>query len=83
MPITTEQATVYRGGGRRWFTLRAAVKAEAIAIIKRRHPTEPDEPDVGGGWHWTNLPRADVLLRRMCRLTRAAHVSGAKDAGRG
>lgn len=34
--ISTEQATVYRGGGRRWFTLQAAQRAEARTIIKRR-----------------------------------------------
>ncbi|WP_019573308.1 hypothetical protein [Curvibacter lanceolatus] len=27
--ITTETATVYRGGGRRWFTKKAAIWAEA------------------------------------------------------
>lgn len=75
MAVTTEQATVYRGGGRRWFSLRAAIKAEAIAIIKRKHPSERFDPKCGGGWHWTELPRADVLFRRMFRLVRAAHIS--------
>lgn len=75
MSITRETATVYRGGGRRWFTLDAAVKAEAVRIIKAKYPTErayreyngnPGEP----GWHWSQLPRSDVLLRRVRALVR-------------
>ena len=32
--ITSEVATVYRGGGRRWFTRSAAINAEAKAKYK-------------------------------------------------
>lgn len=78
--VTTESATVYRGGNRRWLTLNAAVKAEAIKLIKKKYPTERphycdgyvEEP----GSHWSDLSRADVLLRRMCRLVRAAAELG-------
>jgi hypothetical protein len=78
MTVTTEAATVYRGGGRRWFSLKAAIKAEAVAIIKSKHPSEPSEPEVSyAGWHWTMLPRSDVLLRRMCRLVRASAIRSA------
>ena len=35
MAITSEPAAVYRGGGRRWFTLRAAARAEAKALIRK------------------------------------------------
>lgn len=35
MTISTEAAQVYRGGGRRFFTLKAAARAEAKALIKR------------------------------------------------
>ena len=80
MAITTEQATVYRGGGRRWFSLRAAVKAEAQTIIKAKHPSERPEYENGmcyyPGFHWRELPRSDVLLRRLCRLILAAHARG-------
>lgn len=31
MSVTTETATVFRGGGRRWFTKTSAVNAEAKA----------------------------------------------------
>lgn len=34
--VTKEIATVYYGGGRRWFTLDAACRAEAFRSLKRR-----------------------------------------------
>lgn len=34
--VRQEVATVYRGGGRRFFTRRAAERAEAKAIIRKR-----------------------------------------------
>ena len=73
MGVSVETATVYRGGGRRWLTRKAAVKAEAIAVIKAKHPTERGETDhsIGyhdPGWHWTELRRSDVLLRRVMRM---------------
>jgi ribonuclease D len=77
--VVAEQATVYRARSarRRFFTRKSAVRAEAIARIKSKHPTERDETDergqnIGGGFHWTSLPRADVLLRRVCRLVEAS-----------
>lgn len=78
--VTIETATVYRGGGRRWLTCKAACKAEAVAVIKRKHPTERNAIDsngqnIGGGWHWTNLPRSDVLLRRMMRLVQVQRAA--------
>ncbi len=36
MSVTTEQATVYRGGRRRWFSMKAAIRAEAKAIHRER-----------------------------------------------
>lgn len=36
MGVWTEDAIVFRGGGRRWFTRKAAERAEARAAIKRR-----------------------------------------------
>lgn len=74
--VSTETAKVYRGGGRRYLTLKAAIKAEATKRIKAKHPTERSEQDERGmttdpGWHWSELPRSDVLFRRMCRLVRA------------
>lgn len=72
MTILKETATVYRGGGRRYFSKSAAIRAEAMALIKAKHPTELPEYENGhliyGGWHCTSLPRFHVLLRRMIRL---------------
>jgi hypothetical protein len=71
MSVKASTTTVYKGGGRRWLTLDTAVKSEAKAIIKRKHPTEPFDSETGGGFYWRELPRSDVLLRRMCRLVMA------------
>jgi hypothetical protein len=72
--IRIETAPIYRGGGRRYLTKRAAIKAEAIAAIKKKHPTEQPEFENGhmiyAGFHCTSLPRFGVLLRRMMRLVR-------------
>lgn len=73
--ITAEQTTVYRAptAGRRFLTKSAAIHAEAVAIIKRKHPTEEgawDERDADPGFHWTMMPRHEVLLRRMKRLVK-------------
>lgn len=35
MSITTETATVFRGGGRRWFTKKSAINAEAKAAYNK------------------------------------------------
>ena len=72
MTVRAETATVWRGGRRRYLTKRAAIRAEAMAIIKEKYPSERPEYEQGhmiyGGFHCTSLPRFDVLLRRMIRL---------------
>lgn len=72
MPIKPVVRTVYLAPtkGRHYMAKAAAIKAEARALILQRHPSEPPEHDVGmNGWIWQyDLPRADVLLRRVCRL---------------
>jgi hypothetical protein len=73
--VTIEHAAVYRGGGRRWLTKNAALKAEAVAIIKRKYPTEHFNWETGNSFSWRDLPRSDVLLRRMVRLV-AKDVAG-------
>lgn len=42
--IAAEQATVYRGGGRRWFTRKAAERAEARKAWKTRCECEEGNP---------------------------------------
>ena len=68
-------ATVYLAptARRRYLTKKSAVRAEARALISRKHPTEKGEYDEAGmltyeGWHWTSLPRSDVLFRRVCKM---------------
>lgn len=62
--------------GRRYFTKRAALMAEATARIEKKYPTEKAEYDhIGctyGGFHWTAIPRHDVLFRRYFRLIKRA-----------
>jgi hypothetical protein len=85
MAVTKETATVYRGGGRRWLTMKAAIKAEAVKRIKVKYPTERQHFRDGyledPGSHWSDLPRSDVLLRRMCRLIQAS-VKAAQSQGK-
>lgn len=66
MSVTIETATAYRGGGRRWFTRRAAERAEAKAIIKRRCECD-------GGNHVTP-PYSCMLHRDPVRLQRMIHL---------
>lgn len=77
---TIETATVYRGGGRRWFSLRAACGAEARAVIKARYPSEKADYESGHmtypGFYWRDLPNAEKMLRRLTR----AYVFAAKSA---
>lgn len=41
--VTEQQATVYYGRGRRWFTLRAACRAEAWATVVRDWELDGEE----------------------------------------
>jgi len=72
--IFAEAIVVYRSTerGRRFISRRAAIKAEAIALIKKKHPTERADYTDGyctdPGFHWTELNRSKVLLRRVMRL---------------
>ena len=84
--IVTRSRTVYRSTlrGRDYFSKVSAIRAEARMLIEKRHPTEESECDEYGrtcirGWHWSELKRSDVLLRRVCRLVRSAN--GTKGIG--
>ena len=78
MSITATTITVYRAptAPRRYLSLRAACMAEARAIIKVRYPNEAPEYESGHmiypGTTWRDLPRSDVLYRRMARRVRTA-----------
>lgn len=68
--------TVYKATtkGRCYLTKAAAIRAEARALIENRHPSERAYMERGyvvdPGWHWTALPRHEVLYRRVCRLVK-------------
>lgn len=76
MNVTVETATVYRGGGRRYFTKRAAISAEARAKLRERCDCDYcDHPEMPGAGR-EHLPcqyhdgseRAYKILRRLTRL---------------
>lgn len=70
--ITKETAVVWRGGRRRYLTKKSAIHAEAVSLIKEKYPNEQPEYEQGHmtfpGWHWSEMPRSEVLLRRVMRL---------------
>mgnify|MGYP003454952329 CR=1 FL=1 len=75
MSIELLPRIVYRStaAGRTYITRRAAIHAEARALIVKKHPPEQAEWDVGySGWSWEELPRAHVLWRRVVRLVKQA-----------
>jgi hypothetical protein len=69
--------------GRCYLTKRAAIYAEARAIIEERYPSENAEDDTGyEGWYWkTSIPRSDVLLRRVARLVKRSTSPNVKLRG--
>lgn len=73
--IGSLRMTIYYStrAGRRFLIKRAAIAAEARAIIEAKYPREKSYFDGNGyeteeGWHWRQLERSDVLYRRLCRL---------------
>lgn len=74
--IATETATVYRGGGRRWFTKMAACRAEAKARLKTRCECERPDPKHGDGGYQCRYHRDENytrLVRRLARIYFATH----------
>lgn len=71
--VTAEAATVYRGGGRRWFTLAAACRAQAKTKIKDNCMCDYIDHEGYGRQH---LPcnyhdgsdHAEKVLRRLTRI---------------
>lgn len=75
-----ETATVYRGGGRRWFTKRAAARAIARDMIRKRCECEAGDhitPDVACHYHVDQEFYAALVNRVASRILRASlPVSG-------
>lgn len=81
MSVRTSTATVFHGGGRRFFTLKAAVRGEAKAKIKTRCDCDYcDHPEMPGAGR-EDLPCryhdgsdfAVKVLRRLSRVYLAAY----------
>lgn len=64
--IQPETATVYRGGGRRWFTLAAAERAEARKLLKSR--CECCKGDWQTPAYTCDIHRDPARFERMTRL---------------
>lgn len=67
--------TVYKtSSGRHYLTKGGAIANEAKWLIKQKYPSENHAYEngrcIGGGFHWTEMRRSDVLFRRVCRLVK-------------
>lgn len=78
--------TVYRAptAGRTYLTARAAANREAAAMLARKYPTERDDPECGGGYHWTQDHTLVKVRQRLARiilraLRRAARATDNKE----
>lgn len=84
MGVTAKARTVYLSprAGRHYLTLRAAVNAEARKIIEAKYPSERPEYENGQiaypGSHWSDIPRSEVMHRRLARLVRADYDKNTK-----
>lgn len=69
MPVTSSQAVVYKGGGRRYLTLKSACIAEARSLINSRCDCEHmDHSPMSSEWltcWWHEEERNAVLMRRL------------------
>lgn len=64
------QVTVYRAptARRRYLTKRAAVRAEARALLDRKYPAENgDDSDGFSHWHWSGDDRLSRVYDRLVR----------------
>lgn len=75
MPIKPVVRTVYFSPtrGRHYMTKGGAIRAEAKALLQKKFPSEKAEYEDFGfmtypGFYWKDMPRSDVLFRRVCRL---------------
>lgn len=81
MSVQTLHGVVYRSSrtGRRYLTLRAAIRAEARAIILAKYPSEKPEYENGytsyPGFYWRDLPNSEKLYRRVVRLVKIAAIT--------
>lgn len=73
--LSVETATVFRGGGRRYFTKKAALKSYANRRYRLKHPCECEQPDYGSGYPGYScmacLAREKVMVRYLRMLKKA------------
>lgn len=84
--FTTEQATVFRAGGRRYLTRTAAIMGYAKARFRAKHPCECEGADYADGYpgftcHVHDL-RDKVLPRYVRLIRRCLKRSGGSDVAR-
>lgn len=84
--IEPNSRTVYLAptAGRTYLTARAAANREAAAMLARKYPTERDDPECGGGYHWTQDAHLVKVRQRLARiilraLRRAARATDNKE----
>lgn len=89
MSVQVETAKVYRGGGRRWFSLKAACNAEARSIMRAKDKPrcECDSPEYESGFQYypgstCNLHEHDRYMKRRRRLARIIYLAS-QDNGNG
>jgi len=78
MVFTTEMATVYRAGGRRWFSKSAAIKAYARAKFRAKHRCECENADYStgyGGYTCGIHAVFDKVMPRYLRVLKRAVVA--------
>lgn len=72
MIVEIQTATVFKGGGRRFFTKRAAYRSAAKAKIRERCECYPDDPITGDPGesceYHEDLEKWDRIVTRLARL---------------
>jgi len=68
--ITSETATVFRAGRRRYFTKKAALRAYASARFRQKHPCECESPDYSSGYPGYDCESCKVRDKVMTRYLR-------------
>ncbi len=74
MSVERQQAVVYRGGRRRWLSLKAACRAEARASINKRCECEKGKHDTPPEtcFYHQDSDRYIKLLNRFSRMIESA-----------
>lgn len=69
MSIINKNAVAYLAptAGRRYLTIKGAAAAEARALIRQKHPTIEFDQETGESFYWRDIPRSDVMYRRLTR----------------